>query len=134
MAPSPSFSVTRSPAYDRIIVDPNFIITPEVKPEHLYAYTDTNASSETLYAWTIESGASINDGEITTIYTKTPDPILDTSTGNFTELFDKDGNSYGKDRSDLMSWTLTKNGTSGGETYVNSMSSSTITLTAIGPT
>lgn len=128
--PAPSFSATRSPIYDRIIVDPNYI----TQPEHLYAYTDTNASSETLYAWTIESDASINNGEITTIYTKTPDPILDTSTGNFTELFDKDGNSYGKNRSDLMGWTLVKNGTSGGETYVNSMDSSVIQLQAVGPT
>lgn len=94
----------------------------------------TSETSETLYAWTIESGASINSGEITTIYTKTPDPVLDTSTGNFTELFDKDGNSYGKNRSDLMSWTLTD--TSGkmmGETYVNSMDNSAIQLKAIGP-
>lgn len=109
--------------------------TGETKPEHLYAYTDSNAMSETLYAWTIESGASINDGEITTVYTKTPNPVLDTSTGNFTELFDKNGNSYGKNSSDLMSWVLKNDvGETMTETYVNSMSSSIIRLEAIGPT
>lgn len=130
MAQSPSFSVTRSPADDRITVDPNYT----TKPERLYAYTDPNAKTETLYAWTIESGSSINNGEITTIYTKTPNPVLDTSTGNFTELFDKDGNSYGENRSDLIGWTLVlDDGNSGGETYVSSMDNSVIQLEAVGP-
>lgn len=132
MAASPyGYDYIRAQAYDVIISDK----TPVTKPEHLYAYTDTNAVSETLYAWTIESGSSINNGEITTIYTKTPNPVLDTSTGNFTELFDKDGNSYGENRSDLIGWTLVlDDGNSGGETYVSSMDNSVIQLEAVGPT
>ena len=88
-----------------------------------------------LYAWTVESGSSINNGDITTIYTKTPNPVLDTVTGNFTEFYDKNGNLIGgPGYSSIMSWTLTNSsGKTAGETYVNSMSSSVIELKAIGP-
>lgn len=88
-----------------------------------------------LYAWTVESGSSINNGDITTIYTKTPNPVLDTVTGNFTEFYDKNGNLIGgPGYSSIMSWTLTNaSGKTASETYVNSMSSSVIELKAIGP-
>lgn len=89
-----------------------------------------------LYAWTVESGSSIyNGGDITTIYTKTPNPVLDTVTGNFTEFYDKNGNLIGgPEYSSIMSWTLTNaSGKTASETYVNSMSSSVIELKAIGP-
>ena len=89
-----------------------------------------------LYAWTVESGSSIyNGGDITTIYTKTPNPVLDTATGNFTEFYDKNGNLIGgPGYSSIMSWTLTNaSGKTASETYVNSMSSSVIELKAIGP-
>lgn len=89
-----------------------------------------------LYAWTVESGSSIyNGGDITTIYTKTPNPVLDTVTGNFTEFYDKNGNLIGgPGYSSIMSWTLTNaSGKTASETYVNSMSSSVIELKAIGP-
>ena len=88
-----------------------------------------------LYAWTVESGSSINNGDITTIYTKTPNPVLDTTTRNFTEFYDKNGNLIGgPGYSSIMSWTLTNaSGKTASETYVNSMSSSVIELKAIGP-
>lgn len=89
-----------------------------------------------LYAWTVEAGSSIyNGGDITTIYTKTPNPVLDTVTGNFTEFYDKNGNLIGgPGYSSIMSWTLTNaSGKTASETYVNSMSSSVIELKAIGP-
>lgn len=91
--------------------------------------------NEILYAWTVESGSSINNGDITTIYTKTPNPVLDTTTGNFTEFYDENGNLIGgPGYSSIMSWNLTNtSGTTMGETYVNSMSSSVIELKAIGP-
>lgn len=91
--------------------------------------------ADTLYAWTVESGSSINNGDITTIYTKTPNPVLDTVTGNFTEFYDKNGNLIGgPGYGSIMSWTLTNaSGKTASETYVNLMSSSVIKLKAIGP-
>ena len=54
-----------------------------VLPEHLYAYTNPNASSETLYAWDV---SDITSGTIpSTIYTKTE--TIDAST----EYFNADG-------------------------------------------
>lgn len=57
------------------------------KPEHLYAYT--NASGETLYAWTIEEGSTVIPSSCATIYTKTP--VLDISNGVF---YDENGVEY----------------------------------------
>lgn len=51
------------------------------KPEYLYAYTDPNASGETLYAWTTTD----EDSTPITIYTKTSTP--DTSS----VLYNSDG-------------------------------------------
>lgn len=65
--------------------DTNLVMTPiQTKPEHLYAYTDPNPSSETLYAWTTSSAYTP-----TTFYTKT-------STPSSTEtVYDANGNSLG---------------------------------------
>lgn len=90
-----------------------------------------------LYAWTVESGAIVNDGtnDITTFYTDTLTPVLNTSTGAFSHLYNNLGEYYGGEvSSDLMSWTLTNTGgKTMGETYVNSMDNSVIQLRAIGP-
>lgn len=79
MAPPPVVTVTRSPAYDTIIVDPN----PIIKPEHLYAYTDPNPSTETLYAWVAETQVEYFQS---IVYTTTDNP--DTAC-NF---YDENGN------------------------------------------
>lgn len=64
--------------------DHTYTVTLEAlpsKPEYLYAYTDPNASGETLYAWTTTD----EDSTPITIYTKTPTP--DTSS----VLYNSDG-------------------------------------------
>lgn len=97
------------------------------KPSKLYSW------SRKFYAWTIESGSSVSPSEAITFYTKTPNPVFDPNNDIYPELFDADGNSYGTGRSALMSWILTKNGSSMSETYFQQVSSSSITLRAIGP-
>lgn len=102
------------------------------------AYFNRYSSSDLLpnkmlYAWTIESGSSVSPSEAVTFYTKTPNPVFDPNNDIYPELFDADGNSYGTGRSALMSWILTKNGSSRSETYFQQVSSSSITLRAIGP-
>ena len=56
-------------------------ITPQI-PEHLYAYTDPNASGEKLYAWTWATGNE-------TYYTKT------SALASNTPLYDKDSEAIG---------------------------------------
>lgn len=125
---SGKYTITTNDAFDGIsgiapMVEANFVAYVELQKKN-------------LYAWTIESGATANDGanNITTFYTDTLIPVLNTSTGTFSHLYNNLGKYYGGEvNSDLMSWTLTKNNKSMGETYVNSMDNSAIQLKAIGP-
>lgn len=55
--------------------------TGETKPQHLYAYTDSNAVSETLYAWDANYASSP-----TVLYTK--DEVPTTSS----KYYDENGN------------------------------------------
>lgn len=88
-----------------------------------------------LYAWTIESGSSVSPSSASTFYTTTLDPVFDLNNAIYPEFYDANGISYGTAAaySAIMSWILTKNGSSYGETYVSTADSSKITLNAIGP-
>ena len=102
-------------------------------------YTDTvhNVTFEKptyLYGWVIENEASVEDGNgnsVTIMYTATESPEV--ITGGFSTLYDSTGTVYGESASDLTSWVLTKNDVSLSDTYVDTMSSSTITLIASAP-
>lgn len=91
-----------------------------------------------LYAWTAESGATAYDGinDITTFYTDTLTPVLNTSAGTFSPLYNNLGKYYGGEEvyTDIVDWVLTKNGGSYSETYITSMDNSVIQLRALGPT
>lgn len=129
LSSSGKYTITTNDAFIGIsgiapMVEGNFIAYVELQKKN-------------LYCWTIESGASANDGtgNVTAIYTDTLTPILNTSTGTFSHLYNNLGKYYGGEvSSDLMSWTLTNtSGKTMGETYVNSMDNSVIQLRAIGP-
>ena len=105
--------------------DTNLVMTPiQTKPEHLYGWTDPNASSETLYAWTTNDYYDREDtSKPLTVYTHSENPSIDDQTYTST------GETW-----DGKCWTGAEPGSLAFGTQVSEISGNTITVGGVpGP-